>query len=254
MILNYQFHQNDQKNAKTLVFIHGLFGSLSNLGMLAREYYASHHVLQIDIRNHGLSKHANDMNYTIMANDVIETLDHLHIQEFSLIGHSMGGKIAMAVTACAAERLQHLVVLDMTPITYTENQHENVFKALFAVQNAGVETRQEAMALMHEYLSEEMVIQFLIKSWNKGKWLFNVEALYTNYHSILAWENIVTWHSPVLFIRGEHSPYVQSSTHLNAIYTQFPRAQIETISGAGHWLHAEKPTEVLHKINQYLNT
>ena len=91
MILNHQFHQNEQPRAKTLVFVHGLFGSLSNLGMLAREFYSSHHVLQVDVRNHGLSAHSNVMNYEAMAADLIETLDELNIEHFSLIGHSMGG-------------------------------------------------------------------------------------------------------------------------------------------------------------------
>ena len=92
MILNHQFHQNEQPPTKTLVFVHGLFGSLSNLGMLAREFYSSHHVLQVDVRNHGLSSHSNVMNYEVMAADLIETLDELNIEYFSLIGHSMGGE------------------------------------------------------------------------------------------------------------------------------------------------------------------
>ena len=169
MILNHQFHQNEQPRAKTLVFVHGLFGSLSNLGMLAREFYSSHHVLQVDVRNHGLSAHSNVMNYEVMAADLIETLDELNIEHFSLIGHSMGGKLVMKVTELAGDRLDQLVVLDITPIAYKENHHEQIFKALIAVQKADIETRQQAIEIMREYLKEEMVIQFLLKSFSKGK-------------------------------------------------------------------------------------
>ena len=116
MILNYQIHLNEAATEKTpLVFIHGLFGSLSNLGMLARAYYESHSVIQIDVRNHGHSAHSPEMNYPVMAADILETLDALNIQKLSVIGHSMGGKIAMELANSAGERLEQLVVLDMTP-------------------------------------------------------------------------------------------------------------------------------------------
>ena len=253
MILNHQFHQNEQPRAKTLVFVHGLFGSLSNLGMLAREYYSSHNVLQVDVRNHGLSTHSNVMNYEAMAADLIETLDELNIEHFSLIGHSMGGKLVMKVTELAGDRLDQLVVLDITPIAYKENDHEQIFKALFAVQKAGIETRQQAIEIMREYLKEEMVIQFLLKSFSKGKWLFNVNALYENYAEILSWENIETWHKPALFIRGGNSPYVEKPEYIAAIQSQFSQAQIQTVVDAGHWLHAEKTAQVLQIITQYLS-
>ena len=226
MILNHQFHQNEQPRAKTLVFVHGLFGSLSNLGMLAREFYSSHHVLQVDVRNHGLSAHSNVMNYKVTAADLIETLNELNIEHFSLIGHSMGGKLVMKVTELAGDRLDQLVVLDITPIAYKENHHEQIFKALIAVQKADIETRQQAIEIMREYIKEEMVIQFLLKSFSKGKWLFNVDALYQNYAQILSWE---------------------------AIQSQFSQAQIQTVADAGHWLHAEKTAQVLQIITQYLS-
>lgn len=252
MILNYQFHQNEQTTAKTLVFVHGLFGSLSNLGMLARHYYSNHHVLQVDVRNHGLSAHSNTMNYEAMATDLLETLNELNIENFSLIGHSMGGKLVMKATELAGDRLEQLVVLDITPIAYKENHHEQIFKALFAVQKAQIETRQQAIEIMREYLQEDMVIQFLLKSWSKGKWLFNVDALYQNYAQILSWENVATWHKPSMFIRGGNSPYVAKSEYVEAIQSQFSQAQIHTVPNAGHWLHAEKTAEVLELMTQYL--
>ena len=254
MILNYQIHLNETTSIKPpLIFIHGLFGSLSNLGMLARTFYESHSVVQIDVRNHGHSTHSLEMNYADMAQDILNTIDSLNISKFSAFGHSMGGKIAMQLANRAGERLEQLVILDIAPFAYTENHHDQIFKALFAVQNAKAENRQQATQIMREYLNEEMVIQFLMKSFSQGQWLFNVEALFNHYSDILSWETIQPWQKQALFIRGDKSAYISKAQHFNAIQQQFPNATIKMIEGAGHWLHAEKPQQVLDEINQYLN-
>ncbi|WP_163123978.1 alpha/beta fold hydrolase [Acinetobacter portensis] len=253
MILNYEFHKNPKTNeSETIVFIHGLFGNLSNLGMLARAFLETHHVVQIDVRNHGKSEHSSEMNYVLMAQDVLETLDHLAVHNFNVVGHSMGGKIAMKLADFAKDRLQKLIVLDMTPFAYQESHHDSVFKALMAVENAHISSRQEALVIMREILSEEMVIQFLMKSFNKGKFLFNVNTLYEHYSEILAWENICC-ETSALFIRGGASPYLKKDIHVEAVQQQFPNAKIETVDGAGHWLHAEKTAEVLVLIKSFLN-
>lgn len=254
MILNHQIHQNIDQSAKVpLVFIHGLFGSLNNLGMLAREFYDLQTVIQIDVRNHGKSAHSSEMNYAVMAQDILETLDFLNIEQFSVVGHSMGGKIAMYLTGLAGKRLEQLVVLDIAPFSYTENHHEQIFKALFAVQNAQVVTRQHASQIMRDYISEEMVIQFLMKSFDRGQWLFNLEALFNHYLNILHWEDISAWEKEALFLRGGNSAYISQAEHFLAIEKQFPNAKVQLIENAGHWLHAEKTQDVLTKIKQYLN-
>ncbi|MDM1247235.1 alpha/beta fold hydrolase [Acinetobacter sp. R933-2] len=254
MLLNYQWHQPENDQQRTpLVLIHGLFGSLSNLGGIARALYATHAVLQIDVRNHGQSPHSSEMNYQVMAQDILETLDHLNIQQFSVIGHSMGGKVAMKLTELAAERLEQLLILDIAPFAYQENHHDQIFKALFAVKNAAIQSRKEATEIMREFLKEEMVIQFLLKSFNKGQWLFNVDALYAHYQDILSWVDIPQWSKPTLFVRGENSPYIGKALYVNAIEAQFSHAQLETVANAGHWLHAEQPEKVLNFIQAYLN-
>lgn len=254
MLLNFQYHQTTPPNQNIpLVLIHGLFGSLSNLGMIARAFNDTHNVLLIDIRNHGHSAHSSEMNYTAMAQDVMETLDHLKIDQFSIISHSMGGKLAMKLTEVALDRLQQLVVLDMAPVAYQENHHDQVFKALFAVQNAQVESRKDATDLMRSLLNEDMVIQFLLKSFSHGKWLFNVDALYQHYPDILSWQELPIWQKPTLFIRGGNSPYVSQQQHLQAIERQFAQAQVKIVEDAGHWLHAEKTAEVNALITAFLS-
>jgi pimeloyl-ACP methyl ester carboxylesterase len=254
MLLNYQYDQAQftSENQQTLVLIHGLFGSLSNLGIIARTFQEKFNILQLDVRNHGHSEHSVEMNYTLMASDVLETLDHLKIETFVVVGHSMGGKIAMKLADLAQDRMLKMVVLDMTPYAYQENHHDQIFKALFAVENAQLESRKEATELMRQYLKEEMVIQFLLKSFNKGKWLFNVHALFNHYADILDWQNQSVNTVPALFIKGGDSPYISKLEHFDAIESQFSHSQVEIIQQVGHWLHADKPAEVNQLISTFI--
>jgi esterase len=252
MQLHYQYNAHENSKAKTLVFIHGLFGSLSNLGMLARALQADYATLQIDLRNHGLSEHSDEHHYDVLAQDVVDTLDHLSIQEFSVIGHSMGGKVAMRLADIAKDRLDKLVVLDITPIASRDYNHNEIFQALIAVDEANISTRQQATEIMQHYIHEPMVIQFLLKSFNKGKWLFNVNVLQQHYTDILAWKIQQPWQKPCLFLRGEHSDYLTKPEHFQAVQQQFPNAEIVLIEDSGHWLHGEKPQHVLNEIQKYL--
>lgn len=252
MILNYQIQQAEQpSDLEPIVLIHGLFGSLSNLGMLARAF-DQRTIIQLDVRNHGLSEHSAQMNYDLMAQDVLDTLDELNIQKFSLIGHSMGGKISMKVAEKAENRVVRLIVLDITPFAYQENHHEQIFKALFAVQEAAPQSRVQATEIMKQFVREDMVIQFLLKSFTQGKWRFNLNAIFAHYSEILSWNEISPYTNPVLFLRGGMSPYIHKPEHFAAIQQQFPNAEVKEILNAGHWLHAEKTDEVLLEIQNFL--
>lgn len=253
MILNLEHQQaNPASTRPAVVLIHGLFGSLGNLGMIARALAPSYEVVQVDVRNHGHSAHADQVSYALMAQDILDTLDHLNIDQFSVIGHSMGGKIAMTLASLAPQRLQKLVVLDMAPYAYPDNHHDVIFQALFAVKNAQISSRKQATEIMQQYIQENMVIQFLLKSFHQGQWLFNVDVLYAHYGQILAWTEQPAWNNAALFIRGGRSHYVTQDIQVEAVMQQFPQAQIHTIDNAGHWLHAEQPAEVMAEIEAYL--
>ena len=253
MILNYQLHHHETSTVSPMIFIHGLFGSLSNLGVLARHFSEQRTVIQIDVRNHGLSGHSSDINYQLMAEDVLETLSSLNVHKFVVVGHSMGGKIAMKLADLAREQTEKLVVLDITPIQYHESHHAEIFQALFAVQQANVASRLEAAKIMHKYIHEEMVIQFLLKSFNKGQWLFNVQSLFDHYPDIMAWEKVEKINRPALFLRGGDSFYISKPEHFAAINEQFSQAKIEVIENTGHWLHGEKPDEVIKHMQAFVN-
>ncbi|WP_049604162.1 esterase [Yersinia aldovae] len=238
--------------ALPIILIHGLFGNLDNLGVLARDLHKDHNVIQVDLRDHGLSPRSPQVNYQEMAQDVLELLDQLEIEKAIIIGHSMGGKVAMAMTALAPNRIEKLVAIDIAPVNYPVRRHDQIFAALNAVNAAGVTQRQEAAQLMREFIKEEGVIQFLLKSFQGGEWRFNVPALWDQYENIVGWQPVPAWPHPILFIRGELSPYVQDS-YRDDIARQFPQAKAHVVAGTGHWVHAEKPDSVLRAIHRFID-
>lgn len=253
MKLNARLQTAQQShNYSPVVLIHGLFGSLDNLGVLARDLGKDRTLLQIDLRNHGLSPRSDEMSYTAMAGDVLDTLDDYGIEKATFIGHSMGGKVAMALTAIAAERIDKLVIIDIAPVNYRIRRHDEIFAAIRAVTEAGATTRQQATQIMREHVKEEGVIQFLLKSFADGEWKFNVPVLWEQYDSIVGWQPVPAWPHPALFIRGGNSPYVDES-HREALLSQFPQARAHVIAGAGHWVHAEKPDAVLRAIHRFID-
>ncbi|MEB2756666.1 esterase [Citrobacter freundii] len=239
-------------NNSPIVLVHGLFGSLDNLGILARDLVADHDIIQVDMRNHGLSPRSPEMNYPAMAQDLLDTLDDRQIEKAIFIGHSMGGKAVMALTALAPERVERLVAIDIAPVDYHVRRHDEIFAAINAVTDAQASSRQQAASVMRQHLQEEGVIQFLLKSFVDGEWRFNVPVLWDQYPHIVGWETIPAWEHPALFIPGGNSPYV-TEVYREQLLAQFPQARAHVIAGAGHWVHAEKPEAVLRAIRRYLS-
>lgn len=247
MKLNYLL----QGNGPTIVLIHGLFGSLDNLGSLARDLTKDYQVLQVDLRNHGLSSHSQDMNYSVMTQDLKQLFKELDLHHLTLIGHSMGGKVAMALTAVVPELIDRLIVIDIAPVTYHERRHDDVFAALQTVTEQHITERRQAAVVMKAFIKQDSVIQFLLKSFNKGEWLFNVSALYEHYESISGWHDVPQWNKPTLFIKGQLSPYI-SRAYWDEIARQFPHAKAHVIAGSGHWVHGEKPEATIRTIRHFL--
>ncbi|MDD9339679.1 MAG: esterase [Providencia heimbachae] len=251
-LLNHTIHQPENPIANTpIVLIHGLFGDLNNLGVLGRDLQNYFDAIQIDVRNHGDSFRATQMEYQQMAQDVIHLVKSLGYESAIIIGHSMGGKIAMAATAIAPDFIEKIVVIDIAPVAYQVRRHDKIFAALDAVTQAQVKSRQEAAVIMQEYINEDGVIQFLLKSFRQGEWKFNIPALKNNYEQIIGWETLPAWDKPVLLIPGGNSPYVQAE-YRDQIATQFPKAKAWVVADTGHWVHAEKPDHVLRAIHRFL--
>ncbi|MDA7747144.1 alpha/beta fold hydrolase [Psychromonas sp.] len=216
MLLNYQLKQSSKHelgNKSEIIFlVHGLFGSLSNLSGLAKELQPNFDIVLVDVRNHGRSPRNKSMTYQEMAEDIFELADHLKIERFSILGHSMGGKIAMTCALLQPERISRLVVADIAPMTYGD-RHSEVFMGLKSVQQLQAENRTEAEKTLAGYIETPEVRMFLLKSFQRTEdgfdFIYDVENLYNNYGLISAWpEHENRYQGPTLFIKGELSNYI----------------------------------------------
>ncbi|MFA6259863.1 MAG: alpha/beta fold hydrolase [Bacteroidia bacterium] len=236
-----------------LLILHGFLGSLDNWHTLATALgEAGFVVFAIDQRNHGKSPHTREHSLQLMADDVKDFCQQQQLNSVILLGHSMGGKVAMRFALDHPEKVARLIVADIAPRAYKPGAHDEVFKAIFNVQLDKIATRKEAEEQMKAWLGDFGTRQFILKSLERTesgfKWKFNIETLYREYNqAILAVENDTPVNVPALFIRGALSLYVREEDK-SGIIQLFPQAQFETIENAGHWLHADQPALFLAKI------
>ncbi|MBL0598277.1 alpha/beta fold hydrolase [Aeromonas jandaei] len=248
----------EQGQGPAVILIHGLFGSLDNLGLLARAIGEHYRVISVDLRNHGVSFRSDDMSYPAQAADILALMDHLGLDQAAIVGHSMGGKVGMQLAKLAPARVSRLVVADMAPVAYPHSRHQNVFAGLNATLATLPQSRSDAERILAEHIEIAGVRQFLLKSFAKGddgwQWRFNVPALEQNYANIMGWpEDERRFEGPVLFIKGGDSDYMQPQ-YSEAALAQFPAAKVRVIAGTGHWLHAEKPMLFNKLVVDFLST
>lgn len=251
MILHYQL----SGAGPAVVLIHGLFGSFENLGSIARALSDDFQIINIDVRNHGRSEHSDEMNYPLLAADLAETLAHLKLSPFAIVGHSMGGKIAMEYALRYPERVTRLVMADIAPVSY-HARHNSIFDGLHSVDLTQLSSRGEADKQLAQHINEAGVRQFLLKSLDKTdqgfRWRFNLKALAAHYAELIGAPLAAgQFMGPALFIKGGDSDYILPE-HRPLIMQHFPHAQAKVIQGTGHWLHAEKPAAFNKLVRDFL--
>jgi pimeloyl-ACP methyl ester carboxylesterase len=255
-------HYLDQGQGRPLVILHGLFGTLDNWHTLARRWAAEAglRVLSVDLRNHGRSFQSPEHSYHLMAQDLLNLFDHLGLvgDDVSLLGHSMGGKVAMRFALDYPDRLARLLVLDIAP-RYSDMEHQtDIVAGLRAVNLAALESRQQADEALAQHIPQVGVRQFLLKNLyrredNSFAWRINLNALTASLPAI--GEETSAAHpflKPTLFVRGGKSNYITAEDKLYGIPALFPNSQVETVVDAGHWLHAEKPEEVYQLVKAFV--
>ncbi|WP_309044995.1 alpha/beta fold hydrolase [Marinobacter sediminicola] len=246
-----------------LILMHGVFGALENLGAIARKFHTDWQVHGLDLRNHGSSFHADTMDYPSMAGDVIAYMDEQGLDKACLLGHSMGGKVAMQVALQAPERVEKLIVADIAPVAYKAG-HDAILEGMMRVDLASVRSRRDADKQLAEFVETPGVRQFLLmnleripnedqpKDGSVYRWRLNLEAIDACYANLAAApEGDTPYKGPVLFLKGADSAYIQEK-HREEIYRLFPEAQLEVIDGTGHWLHAEKTDTFVALCQQFL--
>ncbi|MDB2384712.1 alpha/beta fold hydrolase [Endozoicomonas sp.] len=245
-----------QGQGADIISLHGLFGTQENLGTINRSLADHFTVHGLDVRNHGRSPHSDEMSYTQMAADIIEYMDDKQLDSVDLVGHSMGGKIAMSIALQTPERIRKLVVMDIAPVTY-DRKHDNVLDGLSAINLQGLKKRSDAEAFLALYIDEKDIRQFLLKNLyrdDKGQyqWRVNLNAIKHHYHEIMKGQSADTpFEGETLFLKGADSDYILPS-HREHVLSVFPRATVKMIAGTGHWLHAQKPELVSRFINRFL--
>ncbi len=237
---------NVQGEGEPLLIIHGLFGSSRNWNTLARQFAEHYQVITLDLRNHGDSFHADRMTYRDMTQDVIAVLDALDLTATHVIGHSMGGKVAMALTHLHPQRVRKLVVADVAPVAY-HHDYDDIIEPVLALDVSRLRNRRDADARLQAAIPDQRIRLFILQNlqFNEGvaHWKLNWRAIRDNMAAITGFEDISNWKidTPTLFLRGEQSSYIDARGRA-AIEQHFTNARIQTLPNAGHWLHAEQVT------------
>ena len=237
-----------------VVILHGLFGAARNFGAIQRATAQQFHVIALDMRNHGDSPHEDGMRYPDLAKDVQQTLRNLGITRAAVIGHSMGGKAAMALALQSPDLVGRLLVCDIAPVSY---QHGNTAftTAMQAIPLTPALTRRDADTVLAATIQDETLRPFLLQNLRLGPrphWRIGLDEIAAAIPDLEGWTQVPgRYDGPALFVTGVNSGYV-SAEHQPVIRDLFPNARFVAIKNAGHWVHADNPAGFLSVVEAFL--
>lgn len=249
-------HHKIQGEGAPLVILHGLFGSSDNWRYMATQLSQARQVITVDLANHGQSPHTENVSYQAMADDVANLIKELGLKSVDMLGHSIGGKVAMTVTASYPNQVHSLIVVDIAPKRYPD-RHSDIFDALLAIDLTIMAKRSEVDDVLAKTIPNKAIRQFLLMNLTKTKeelkWQLNLPLLAQQYPKLIqaVCEGIVI-KQPSLFIRGALSDYIEDGDVIS-IKQQFPNADFVTIEQSGHWIHAERPDVFLSTVQAFLS-
>jgi len=239
-----------------VVILHGLLGSARNWSTIARQLGNTHQVFALDQRNHGASPWADSMDYDQMAQDVLAVMDREGLTAATVIGHSMGGKVAMRLALGHGQRVERLIVVDVAPVAYRRDFHAYI-NAMQQVDLARITRRSDADAALADDIEDAGVrgflLQNLVSTEGELAWRVPLPALAAAMPELMGFPQSPDEHfdGPTLFITGGRSRYVRAEHH-DTIMRLFPRSQFEVIEEAGHWVQAEAPSRFLELVERFL--
>jgi len=247
----------EQGGGPPVVILHGLYGSGRNWATIGQHLAATHRVLLADLRNHGGSPWDEAMDYPSMAEDVRQVLDDHGIDRAAVIGHSMGGKVAMWLASDHPDRVERLGVIDVAPLIYPPTLRAYA-EAMLAIDLGQVTRRGDVDRQLAPQIPEAPIRAFLLQNLvsedGKFRWRLNLRVLSRDLDEIAGYPPLSPsfgYAGPTRFIRGALSSYVPPDAWPD-IRSRFPAADLVSIAGAGHWLHAEKPAEFLAALQEFL--
>jgi len=250
-------HYQERGEGPAVVMLHGLYGSGQNWGRHARRLAQRFRVITPDLRNHGHSPHDPAMTYPAMAADVAALLDRLKLEQAALVGHSLGGKVAMTLALDEPGRVARLCVADMAPVGYGDHGHDAIITALQGLNTASLASRAEADRALADAIPERMVRQFLLTNLEGDsggyRWRIPLDILRRALPDIGAFPATETqqYPGPALFVYGGRSDYVTEAGEA-AIRAHFPNAELRCLEPAGHWLHVETPEAFAEALDAFL--
>lgn len=251
-----KLHFRALSDGPPLIILHGLLGSLDNWVPVAQKLAAHFQVFLVDLRNHGQSPHAEEFGYDEMAADVRQFLTELRLEAAHVLGHSMGGKVAMRFAQLHPDKVNKLVVVDMSPREYPP-RYDTLMDAMLALDLTSFERRDQVDLALSTAEPDKTLRQFLLKNLGRNAagrlfWKPHLRSIRANYAGVRgSLPPEPRCNRPALFVRGERSDYVQADDR-ELIHQLFPSAQIETIPGAGHWVHANAPDKVVEVVTSFL--
>jgi esterase len=250
-------HMAHGESGPPVLILHGLLGSARNWSTFARQIGATRRVFALDLRNHGASPWADRMTYDEMAEDVRGFMARQGLPAAAVIGHSMGGKVAMRLALAHGEQVLRLVVVDVAPVAYRRNFNAYV-DAMRGLDLSRISRRPEADALLAEQIGDPAVRGFLLQNLVSGEaglaWRVPLQALADNMPELVGFPEPregERYDGPTLFVTGGRSDYVRPEHHAK-IRHLFPNAQFVTIPEAGHWVQAEAPEQFLEVVGGFL--
>ena len=243
-------------SGQPVIILHGLFGSSDNWLTIAKELAADYRIILPDLRNHGQSFHDESFDYQSMSADLLSFIEENSIADPVILGHSLGGKVAMTFAVNNQSMLQKLVVVDIGPKAYPV-QHQKILEGLNSLDFGILKSRKEADEMLSRHVGEAGIRQFLLKNLSRNgegefRWRLNLPAITREIENVgepLATGN--TFSKPSLFIRGSRSDYIENED-LPLVNQIFPDNHLVTIKDAGHWVHAEKPVEFISTVRMFL--
>jgi len=253
-----------------LVVLHGLYGSSDNWVSIAKQLGFKYRVILVDQRNHGNSPHSQSHTYSDLANDLYDLVRGLNFKEFHLIGHSMGGRVAMLFQTLYPNLVKSLIVVDIAPWSYSGtdahfvdsyNEHRDIVKSMLNLPLDNIHSRLDADEYLSRSIPSQKLRQFLFKNLRRDSngqfyWSINLPVIWESLENMLLGVDVdvrVVQNLNVLFIKGADSEYIPDD-RTDEIFSFYPKARLVTINNAGHWVHAEQPEIFVSTVLEFLST
>ena len=272
-MINFKIYKNGQqiefvknnlkfndKNFQTLFIFHGLFGRGKNWQTFSKNLSKEKKqiVVTVDLRNHGGNDFEDDMSYISMMNDVVNLFKYLGVKSTNLLGHSMGGKLAMVITLLEPKFVNKVIIVDISPIEY-DNDDNLIINSLIGIDLDLIKNRGEADDVLSKYIDQKFLRSFLLQNIElvdqKYKWSINLKAIKSSLNYLRKFptiKNINRFDGEVLCIYGGKSNYVIKE-HFNIFKKFFSNILFHEIKDADHFLHIENPIEFYEASNKFLN-